>query len=458
MTMKTNTVIISTIMLLALFSGVPNCANSTELFGTTLVADIAQEVSPSVVAIESVNYVRARRRRGFSDPFFDRIFGHLFEDDFFGFNNVIPRRGNGSGVLISPDGHLLTNEHVIADADEIVVILNNGEKVKAEVIGMDSRSDLAVLKVDVKMPLPHIPIGDSDNLRVGEWVIAIGNPFSLGMTVTTGVVSALNRDLTIDNRRNYRDLIQTDASINPGNSGGPLVNSKGELVGINTAIIPSGQGIGFAIPGNRARRIVGDLIAYGRVKKPFLGVKVQKITTQLAQHFDIPDKGVLVTDVTPGSAASSAGLAPGDVILQIGAHKINSENDFNLSLEDHRVGETVEIRIFRRGKEGVTNIELKESPAVKELLGIEVKTVDSSAASEYRLFVRRGCVITSVVRGSPAYNAGLRTGDVIQQINRRVVNSKDEFKGILENLTVPERILLRVVRGQTVNLLVINVE
>ena len=208
---------------------------------------------------------------------------------------LFPQKGNGSGVLISPDGHLLTNEHVIAGADEIKVLLNNGKKVKAKLIGKDVRTDLAVLKINVDYNLPHLPIGNSDKLRVGEWAIAIGNPFGLGITVTTGVVSALNRDLSIDANRNYKNLIQTDASINPGNSGGALLNAKGELIGVNTAIMPAGQGIGFAIPVNLAKRIIGDLIAYGRVKKPFLGVTVQEITPSLARYFSIPEKGVLVT-------------------------------------------------------------------------------------------------------------------------------------------------------------------
>ena len=207
-----------------IFSLGPNVANAapTELFGTSLVADIAEKVSPAVVAIESVQYVKARRRAGSGDPFFDQFFGHLFDDDFTGQNNVIPKRGSGSGVLISPEGHLLTNEHVIADADEIQVKLNNGKSLKATIIGKDTLTDLAVLKIEADTALPHIPIGDSSTMRVGEWVIAIGNPFGLGMTVTTGVISAINRDLSVDRNRSYKDLIQTDASINPGNSGGEI--------------------------------------------------------------------------------------------------------------------------------------------------------------------------------------------------------------------------------------------
>ncbi|MBR4328677.1 MAG: trypsin-like peptidase domain-containing protein, partial [Candidatus Riflebacteria bacterium] len=221
-------------------------AAPAELFGTTLIADISERVSPAVVAIESIHYVRTRRLYGSGDPFFDRFFSHLFDDDFNGSNNVIPQKGSGSGVIISDDGYLLTNEHVISSADEILVKFGDGRSFKAKIVGKDKTSDLAVLKIESPDKLSYMNLGDSDTVRVGEWVIAIGNPFGLGITVTCGVVSAVKRDLSVDRDTNYRDLIQTDASINPGNSGGALVNSKGELIGINTAIMPSGQGIGFA--------------------------------------------------------------------------------------------------------------------------------------------------------------------------------------------------------------------
>lgn len=427
-----------------------------ELFGTSLIADIAEKVSPAVVAIESVHFVRTRRGFGSGDPFLDRVFGHLFDDNFMGSNNVIPQKGNGSGVLISPQGHLLTNEHVISGADEILVKLQDGRRIKAKVVGKDTKTDLAVLKIEVKESLPHIPIGDSQKMRVGEWVVAIGNPFGLGMTVTTGVVSALNRDLSVDQNRSYKDLIQTDASINPGNSGGALINSRGELIGINTAIIPYGQGIGFAIPVNLAKRIVGDLMAYGKVKKAFLGVTVQVLTKELANYFDVPEKGVLVTDVIKGSPAEKAGIAPGDVITSIQDKKIQNLEDFQEGLEEHRVGEKASVKIFRKGKEGICNVIFKENPAGKNSLGVSVKKIDPILEKKYNLYVRLGCVITSVVDDSPAGNAGLRPGDVIQQINRNVVNEETEFTQAVKNASTSDKAVLRVVRGQTVNLLLIR--
>jgi len=450
------TACLSLLLLIVLIT--PAQAAPPELFGTSLIADIAERVSPAVVAIESVHYVRARRRSGFGDPFLDRFFGHLFEDDFMGFNNVIPRRGNGSGVLISPEGHLLTNEHVIAGADEILVKLTSGKEYKARVIGKDMRTDLAVLKIDAEEVLPHVPIGDSSALRVGEWVVAIGNPFGLGMTVTTGVVSAVNRDLSVDRERSYKDLIQTDASINPGNSGGALLNTSGELIGINTAIIPYGQGIGFAIPVNLAKRIVGDLLAYGRVKKAFLGVTVQTITPELAKYFEIPIDGVLVTDVVKDSTAYRAGVVPGDVIVAIHGQQVKNIDDFHTVLDEQRVGEKAQIKIYRKGKTGVFDVEFWENPASKSPLGVTVKKIDATLARSYSLYVDQGCVITMVSPDSPAGKAGLRAGDVIQQINRAPVLNEEDFEQVAARLKSGSQAVLRVVRGQTVNLLLVNIE
>ncbi|HNX77378.1 MAG TPA: trypsin-like peptidase domain-containing protein [Candidatus Rifleibacterium sp.] len=449
-------IIFSFVMLFS-FAGKSEAAPA-ELFGTSLIADIAERVSPAVVAIESLQYVRARRRTGSGDPFFDQFFGHLFDDDFSGHNNVIPKRGNGSGVIISPEGHLLTNEHVIADADEILVNLGNGKTLKASIIGKDTLTDLAVLKIDSDTALPHIPIGDSSNMRVGEWVIAIGNPFGLGITVTSGVVSAINRDLSVDRSRSYKDLIQTDASINPGNSGGALINSRGELVGVNTAIIPYGQGIGFAIPVNRAKRIIGDLMAYGRVKKAFLGVSVQKITPELAKYFEIPLEGVLVTDVAKNSTAEKAQLVPGDVIIEIEGRKIRNTDDFQEGIDEHRVGDKAKIKIYRKGKEGIAEVEFNENPAGKNPLGVTVSSINGDLVRRFHLYVEEGCVVTSVIDGSPAARAGLQPGDVIQQVDRKVTLNEEAFEQAITVLVSEGRSLLRVVRGQTVNLLLVTTE
>ncbi len=451
-------IVAAAMIIFAGMNNTPAVSAPAEIFGTSLIADIAEKVSPAVVAIESIHYVRTRQRGGSGDPFLDRIFGHLFDDNFMGHNNVIPQKGNGSGVLISPEGHLLTNEHVISAADEISVKLSSGKTYKARIIGKDTRTDLAVLKIDAEEALPHVPIGDSSALRVGEWVVAIGNPFGLGLTVTAGVVSAINRDLSIDRDRSYKDLIQTDASINPGNSGGPLLSAKGELIGVNTAIIPYGQGIGFAIPVNLAKRIVGDLMAYGRVKKVFLGVTVQKITPELARYFEVPEEGVLVTDVGKDTAAEKAGMVPGDVILEIKDKRIRNINDFQESVDERRVGEKARIKLFRKGKEGFCEVEFIETPASKNSLGVSVQKVNDELIKQYFLYVDQGCVITAVAADSAAEKAGLRPGDVIQQINRFPTLNEKEFEAVTSALKPASQVALRVVRGQSVNLLIVTVD
>ena len=399
-------------------------AAPAELFGTTLIADISERVSPAVVAIESIHYVRTRRLYGSGDPFFDRFFSHLFDDDFNGSNNVIPQKGSGSGVIISDDGYLLTNEHVISSADELLVIFGDGRSFKAQI--------------------------------VGEWVIAIGNPFGLGITVTCGVVSAVKRDLSVDRDTNYRDLIQTDASINPGNSGGALVNSKGELIGINTAIMPSGQGIGFAIPVNRAKRIVGDLIKYGKVKKISAGLTVQNITKELAEYFNVPENGILITSVSEGSVAAEAGLVPSDIVTMIDNTKIKDVSSFDSALEKYSVGQTAVFKILRKGKLANVKIKFKETKASLNPLGVEVKTISDKLINKYNLYIEQGAVIVDIAEDSPTYKAGLRIGDVIIQIgNKRILNEED-LNSVMKAVNKLDAVTLRVVRRNTLVSLTIN--
>ncbi|HEY9070677.1 MAG TPA: trypsin-like peptidase domain-containing protein [Candidatus Ozemobacteraceae bacterium] len=436
-----------------------------ELFGTSLIADIAEKVSPAVVAIESVQYVR-RQGFGSGDPFFDQFFGHLFEDDFSGLNNVIPQKGSGSGVIISPDGHLLTNEHVIAGADEVIVKLSDGRKAKAKIVGKDARSDLAVLKIDGLSALPSAPLGNSDTLRVGEWAIAIGNPFGLGTTVTAGVISALGRELAIDRTRSYRNLIQTDASINPGNSGGALVNAKGEVIGINTAILPYGQGIGFAIPVSSARAIVGDLMAFGKVKKIYTGITLQEITERLASHLGIPTQGALVTGVAEGSNAYGLGISPGDVIVSADGKPVDSVSKLEDLLGRHRVGETVELGIHRKGAVTVVKLPLSEIPssrtagaamAKKSRFGLGLADLTGATREEFGIRVSMGVVVTAVAGGSLAEELGLAPGDVIQSVNRTATTSAVELDAFFRKLPSGSRFLLGVVRGAVGNLVLVEV-
>ena len=431
-------------------------AAPAELFGTTLIADISERVSPAVVAIESIHYVRTRRLYGSGDPFFDRFFSHLFDDDFNGSNNVIPQKGSGSGVIISDDGYLLTNEHVISSADEILVKFGDGRSFKAKIVGKDKTSDLAVLKIESPDKLSYMNLGDSDTVRVGEWVIAIGNPFGLGITVTCGVVSAVKRDLSVDRDTNYRDLIQTDASINPGNSGGALVNSKGELIGINTAIMPSGQGIGFAIPVNRAKRIVGDLIKYGKVKKISAGLTVQNITKELAEYFNVPENGILITSVSEGSVAAEAGLVPSDIVTMIDNTKIKDVSSFDSALEKYSVGQTAVFKVLRKGKLANVKIKFKETKASLNPLGVEVKTISDKLINKYNLYIEQGAVIVDIAEDSPTYKAGLRIGDVIIQIgNKRILNEED-LNSVMKAVNKLDAVTLRVVRRNTLVSLTIN--
>lgn len=437
-----------------------NCviAAPAELFGTTLIADISEQVSPAVVAIESIHYVRTRTLYGSGDPFFDRFFSHLFDDDFNGSNNVIPQKGSGSGVIISEDGYLLTNEHVISSADEILVKFGDGRSFKAKIVGKDKTSDLAVLKIEVPDKLSFMNLGDSDSVRVGEWVIAIGNPFGLGITVTCGVVSAVKRDLSVDRDNNYRDLIQTDASINPGNSGGALVNSKGELIGINTAIMPSGQGIGFAIPVNRAKRIVGDLIKYGKVKKISAGLTVQNITKELAEYFNVPENGILITSVSEGSVAAEAGLVPSDIVTMIDNNKIKDVSGFETALEKYSVGQTANFKVLRKGKLSNVRIKFKESKASLNPLGVEVKTISDKLVNKYNLYIEQGAVIVDIAEDSPTYKAGLGIGDVIIQVGNKPIRSEDDFNSLMKVVNRLDAVMLRVVRRNSVVRLTINLQ
>ncbi len=439
------------------------CINSViaapaELFGTTLIADISEQVSPAVVAIESIHYVRTRTLYGSGDPFFDRFFSHLFDDDFNGSNNVIPQKGSGSGVIISDDGYLLTNEHVISSADEILVKFGDGRSFKAKIIGKDKTSDLAVLKIESPDKLSFMNLGDSDSVRVGEWVIAIGNPFGLGITVTCGVVSAVKRDLSVDRDTNYRDLIQTDASINPGNSGGALVNSKGELIGINTAIMPSGQGIGFAIPVNRAKRIVGDLIKYGKVKKISAGLTVQNITKELAEYFNVPENGILITSVSEGSVAAEAGLVPSDIVTMIDNTKIKDVSGFETALERYSVGQTAIFKVLRKGKLSNVRIKFKETKASLNPLGVEVKTITDKLINKYNLFIEQGAVIVDIAEDSPTYKAGLRAGDVIIQIGNKPIRNEDDLNSVMKVVNKLDAVMLRIVRRNSVIRLTINLQ
>lgn len=323
---------------------------------------VAEQVTPSVVNISTVTSGKGRTpselfRPFGNDPSFRDFFDHFFEGT--------PRRRQqsslGSGVIIDKDGLILTNNHVIKDADEISVRFSNKQEAKGKVVGTDAKTDLAVIRVATKETLPVARLGDSETLRVGEWAIAIGNPFGLDHTLTVGVISATGRSevgITA-----YENFIQTDASINPGNSGGPLLNVRGEVIGINTAIVASGQGIGFAIPINLARKVMDDLVKKGRVTRGWLGIGIQPLTPELSKSFNVSGEGVLVSQVMPKSPAESAGIKVGDLILSIDGKPIKDPRGLQRIIGDTDIGKTLELTILREKEKRVVKVQIGEMPA-----------------------------------------------------------------------------------------------
>jgi serine protease Do/serine protease DegQ len=393
------------------------------------LAPMLDKTIPSVVNIFTRTRVAVQQSPLLSDPFFRR---------FFSVPDAQPRerveQSLGSGVVIDGNnGYIITNHHVIDKADEISVNLHDGRTLKATLIGSDPETDIAVLKVE-NGELAALPMSDSDKLRVGDFVVAIGNPFGLGQTVTSGIVSALGRSgLGIEG---YEDFIQTDASINPGNSGGALVNLRGELVGINTAILSKSGGnvgIGFAIPINMVAEIMAQLIEHGEVRRGSMGAQAQDLTPDLAAAFDIElHQGAVVTQVSSGSPADKAGLKTGDVITHINDRLIKDASDVRNRIGLLRIGERVEMRILRNGKNKVLRAVIEEPEAVViegEKLHSRLSGAVLANVSEETVRGRvEGVVVADVAAGSAAMRAGLRKGDVIAQANRREVRNLDEMR------------------------------
>jgi len=416
----------------------------------TPVVLTVRKVGPAVVNI-STERVLTERINPFGDPFFDRYFG-----DFF---NVFPQRSYkqqslGSGVIIDPDGYIITNEHVILKTSQITVTLADKREFEAKLVGADPKSDLAVIKIEAKEPLPFVQMGKSDDLMIGETVIAIGNPFGLSHTVTTGVVSALNRTVRIKEDRVYKDFIQTDASINPGNSGGPLMNIRGELIGINTAIYQEAEGIGFAIPINRAKRIMEDLIHYGKVRKAWIGIFVQDLDLSMVKYFDLPKKeGVIVTRVLDKSPAAKAGIQQGDLIITMGGQGIDSREDYVSIISGYTSGNAIPVTIIRDGKTLEITLTATEIPieVAEEValnwLGIRFREIAQRDAAQLRIADRRGVIVTEVIPKRAAAQAGIRQGDIIRQVNNQIIEGEDTFKKAIVAASMHEGLLLLIQRG-----------
>ena len=395
-------------------------------------AEASQRRSPVVIAVEKVSPAVVNISivvKEKASPFFP--FGR---DDFFKdffpefFTREYQHTSLGSGVIIDgKNGYILTNHHVVAGATEIKVITSDQKEYVGRTIGSDPASDLAVIKIDTKVTLPEAKLGDSDDLMIGETVIAIGNPFGLTHTVTTGVVSALDRSVRAEDRI-YRHFIQTDASINPGNSGGPLLNIDGDLIGINTAIYQKAQGIGFAIPINKAKRIVKELLRAGEVRPPWIGIDLQELTKDLKSHFGLSGemKGVLVSDVYQGSPAEQAGIRRGDVILSVEGFAVGSPDEYHETLSEYTANERLTFKVFRKGKEIDLPIDASSFP-----LDLAPELFYRRVGIKIEERVKRGqagIAIEEVRDDSEAARIGLRSGDVILQINDRAMTGMKEFK------------------------------
>ncbi|MBI4537583.1 MAG: DegQ family serine endoprotease [candidate division NC10 bacterium] len=421
--------------------------------------DVAQSVKPAVVNIATTQKPRPREgRRGQQlPPSFRGPFEEFF-DRFFGEQQQRERHSLGSGVLMDSQGHILTNNHVIEQADQIEVRLSDKRKFQAKVIGKDPKTDLAVIKIDNAGDLPAVRLGDSDRIRTGEWAIAIGNPFGLTQTVTVGVISAVGRaDVGITT---YEDFIQTDASINPGNSGGPLVNLAGEVIGINTAIVASGQGIGFAIPINMARQIAGRLIAQGKIVRGWLGIGIQELTDELGAQFGVKaGEGVLVGNVMKGSPAEKADLKPGDIIHEFKGVKITGVRQLQLQVADSPANSQATVKVLRDKQPLTLTVTLGEQPAdltvaaqppgteTAERFGLTVQELTPELREQFKLPAGAGgLVVAGVEEGGPAAREALRPGDLIIQVNREPVRSLRDFARIVGQMQKGSNLLLLVQR------------
>ena len=413
-----------------------------------------RRASPAVVNVSSESEVRKQINpfSGFGiDPFFDSFFKDFFDP---GPERRQKKASLGSGVIIDGKrGFILTNAHVITKTGTITVTLKDEREFTATVVGADPDSDLAVLRITSNDPLPAIEMGDSKDIMIGETVIAIGNPFGFSNTVTTGVISAKNRSVRTEDRI-FQDFIQIDASINPGNSGGPLLNINGELIGINTAIYAKAQGIGFAIPINKAKRIISDLIQYGEVIQPWIGLTIQNLDKRLAQYLKIPgNKGVMIKEVVKNSPSHKAGIYEGDIIVSIGTRKIISTNDYKTALKDFSAGDTIKINLWRNGKAlnvsvaaAVFPLDLAGDLAYK-LMGIRTENIFSGKRFAYKIIAKQGVIITEIHRQSCLYQTGARPGDVIRQIDEINVKNLKDFEEAIVKYRHKTSVVILLQRG-----------
>lgn len=438
-----------------------------QLLGSTF-RNAAKKIGPAVVFISTVQTVEGADQLSqlFGDEFFRRFFGAPQPRKEF------KRRGLGSGCIIDHEGHILTNNHVVADADEITVTLPDKREFGATIVGIDPKSDVAIIQIEGK-DLPVATLGDSGLLDVGDWVLAVGTPYGLSQTVTAGIVSAEGRaNIGIVD---YEDFIQTDAAINPGNSGGPLINLNGEVIGINTAIFSQSggyQGIGFAIPINMAKGIMDSLIEHGRMIRGWLGVIIQPVTEEIAKSFelDTPD-GVLIGDVVADGPAAQAGFQRGDIVRTFDGQAVDDPNTLRNIVAQTDVGKTVPVEIVRDGKRETIQVTIGEQPSEETArvgsaqqqpetarFGVRVQELTPDIAKQLGYEGENGVIVANVEAGSPAAETGLRRGDLIQEINRQPIRSVSDYANALDAIERGKGFIALVRRGQNTFYAVVNAE
>ena len=441
----------------------PKAQSAPQFAGLPDFATLTDKLSPAVVNISTTSQGEAPALGGQGEQPFGHGDPREFWEPFERFFGPLPRRpfkqrSLGSGFIINRDGYILTNNHVVENADEIVVWLENEKEYKAKIVGRDAKTDLAVIKIDDAPNLSPVTLGNSDDLRVGEWVMAIGNPFGLDHTVTAGIVSAKGRYI---GQGNYDNFIQTDAAINPGNSGGPLINLKGEVVGINSAIFSRAGGnigIGFAIPVNIAKELLPELEAKGKVTRGWLGVLIQKVTPEIADSLGLKEaKGALVADVVKEGPAEEAGVKVGDVIVEFDGHAVKDSTELPMLVARTGVGKTVGMKVLReKGAESLTVTigELKEEEEAvatgkEEGFGLTVQPLTPDIAENLGLPTdTKGVVVSGIESGSAADDAGLHRGDVILEVNREPVKDLASYRKALKGMAKGKSVLFLVRRGE----------
>ena len=423
----------------------------------TAIALVAKENIPAVVHIE----VTQRQELPVTQlPFGNDPFRYFFQEPGTPRKYQRVLRGLGTGMIMDSQGNILTNNHVVGNATEIEVLLSNGKRYKATLVGADPKTDLAVIRIKAKETLPHVVFGDSDSIDVGDWVVAIGHPRGLDQTVTQGIISAKHRT-GITDPNSYQDFLQTDAAINPGNSGGPLLNLNGEVIGVNSIIVSQSggfEGIGFAIPSNMARHIANELIANGKVERGWLGVSIQDLTPELAKSFGLSDtKGALIADVAKDGPAGVAGLKRGDIVISYDGKKIPDSSILRNDVASTTIGKKVNITVLRKGERKEFSVEIGNletatrmyAKSTQSRLGAEVRPLNSDEAKRYNLNPNHGVVINQLDPKGPLSEAGFEVGDVILEVNGQPIEGMSDLVNIVQGLKANQQVVMLALDHRT---------